>query len=85
MDISNDTINMYKVWDFTTMTEAEKENRLKLLDKKPIKQTDVAAVIPDFQNVPIYVLRYKIDKTHKEFVGDNFKIAEVRVIKDPEY
>lgn len=85
MDVKADMIDVYKVWDFTDMTETEKEVRLNLLDKKPIKQTDFAAVIPEFQNVPMYILRYKIDKTHTEFVGDNFLTTEIRVIKHPEY
>lgn len=88
LDISTDTVDIYQVWDFTNMPEEERNTRLELLGKdsywKPVKITDIAAVIVEHENVPKYTIRYKIDKTHIDFVGDKFKEAEVAVIKYPD-
>ena len=88
LDISTDTVNIYRVWDFTNMPEEERKTRLELLGKdsywKPVKITDIAAVIIEYENVPKYTIRYKIDKTHIDFVGDKFKEAKVEVIKHPD-
>lgn len=89
LGISADTIDIYQVWDFTNMPEAERNVRLELLEKdsywKPVKITDIAAVIVEHENVPKYTIKYKIDKTHVDFVGDTYNVAEVGVIQHPEY
>lgn len=88
MDISNDTINIYNVWDFTRMSDAERKTRLEMLDKgyfgEPVKTTDVAAVMIAHKGVPKYAIKYKIDSRHIDFVGDEYKTAEVSIIKHPE-
>lgn len=88
LDMSVDSIGQYLVWDFTEMSDVEKSTRIDLLNKgyfgKPIKQTDVAAVILEQENVPLYTLRYKIDSRHVDFVGDEYSIATLGVIKLPE-
>lgn len=88
LDMSVDSISQYQVWDFTEMPDAEKSTRIDLLNKghfgKPIKQTDVAAVMLEHENVPLYTLRYKIDSRHVDFVGDEYSIATLGVIKLPE-
>lgn len=88
IDMSADSIGQYLVWDFTEMSDAEKSARIDLLNKgyfgKPIKQTDVAAVMLEHENVPRYTLRYKIDSHHVDFAGDEYRIATLGVIKHPE-
>lgn len=88
LDMSVDSIVQYQVWDFTEMSDAEKSTRIDLLNKgyfgKPIKQTDVAAVILEQENVPLYTLRYKIDSRHIDFKGEEYQTATVKVIANPE-
>lgn len=88
LDMSVDSIGQYLVWDFTEMSDAEKSARIDLLNKgcfgKPIKQTDVAAVILEHKDIPLYTLRYKIDSRHIEFKGEEYETAIVKVMADPE-
>lgn len=88
LDMSVDSIGQYLVWDFTGMSDAEKSARIDLLNKgyfgKPIKQTDVAAVILEQENVPLYTLRYKIDSRHIDFKGEEYQTATVKVMANPE-
>lgn len=89
IEMSVDSIKQYEVWDFTEMIDAEKETRLDLLEKghfgKLIKQTDVTAVVLEYENIPLYTLRYKIDSRHIDFKGEECSVASVGVIKHPEY
>lgn len=88
LDMSVDSIVQYQVWDFTEMSDAEKSTGIDLLYKgyfgKPIKQTDVAAVILEQENVPLYTLRYKIDSRHIDFKGEEYQTATVKVIANHE-
>lgn len=49
-----------------------------------VKITDIAAAILEYKDVPLYELRYKIDSHHVEFVGNEYRIATISVIKHPE-
>lgn len=88
LDMSVDSIGQYQVWDFTEMSDAEKSARIDLLNKgyfgKPIKQTELAAVILEQENAPLYTLRYKIDSRHIDFKGEEYQTATVKVIANHE-
>lgn len=51
---------------------------------KLCKITETAAAVMEYENVPMYLIRYKMDKTHTEFVGNEYRIVTVGVIKHPE-
>lgn len=82
-----DTIALYRVCDLT-----EKNGKIMLdaymsLERnssKKIIRTEKAATFRDFENIPIYKLKYKIDPVHIDFEGDKYKVAEVGVIKHPD-
>ena len=85
MEKVNDSINLYRVCDLT-----EKNGKIMLdaymsLDSsKKIVRTEKAATFLEFENVPLYKLKYKIDPVHIDFDGDKYKVAYVSVIKHPE-
>ena len=84
---ASDTIALYRVCDLT-----EKNGKIMLdaymsLERnssKKIIHTEKAATFLDFENVPIYNLKYKIDPVHVDFDGEKYKVAYVGVIKHPE-
>ncbi len=86
-------IDLYKLWDITGDVGAT--IRVGLLDiykseggvsgdKKLLKITDRFAITLEYKNVPLYKIKYKIDSRHVDFVGDEYRIATVGVIKHPE-
>ncbi|WP_300905695.1 hypothetical protein, partial [uncultured Bacteroides sp.] len=48
------------------------------------KITEKAAAILEHKDIPMYLLRYKMDSRHVAFVGDEYCIVNVGVIKHPE-
>ena len=88
LEMSVDSIGQYQVWDFTEMSATEKSARIDLLNKghigKLIKQIDIAAVILEYENVPLYALRYKMDSRHIEFKGEEYETATVKLIENPD-
>lgn len=84
---ASDTVALYRVCDLT-----EKNGKIMLdaymsLERnssKKIIHAEKAATFLDFENVPIYNLKYKIDPVHVDFDGDKYKVAYVGVIKHPE-
>lgn len=87
MEKGNDTIDIYKVFDLTNETDATMLDAYLSMESyasKKIIRTEKAATFRDFENIPIYKLKYKIDPVHIDFEGDKYKVAEVGVIKHPE-
>lgn len=84
---ASDAIALYRVCDLT-----EKNGKIMLdaymsLERnssKKIIRTEKVATFLEFENVPLYKLKYKIDPVHIDFEGDKYKVAEVGVIKHPE-
>ncbi|WP_298026362.1 hypothetical protein [uncultured Alistipes sp.] len=52
--------------------------------KKLCKITETAAAVLAHRDVPMYLIRYKMDKIHTEFIGNEYCTATVGVIKHPE-
>ena len=83
----NDTINLYQVCDLTDKTDKIMLDAYMSLERnasKKIIRTENAATFLDLENVPLYKIKYKIDSRHVDFVGDEYRIATVVVIKHPE-
>lgn len=84
---ANDTINLYQVCDLTDKTGKIMLDAYMSLERnasKKIIRTENAATFLDLENVPLYKIKYKIDSRHVDFVGDEYRIATVVVIKHPE-
>lgn len=87
MEKRNDTIDIYKVFDLTNETDATMLDAYLSMESyasKKIIRTEKATTFLEFENVPLYQLKYKIDSVHIDFEGDKYKVAEVGVIKHPE-
>lgn len=91
--IEDSPIDLYKLWDITGDVGATLRDGLLDIykneggvsgDKKLLKITDRFAITLEYKNVPIYRMKYKIDSRHIDFVGDEYSIATVGVIKHPE-
>ena len=84
---ANDTINLYQVCDLPDKTGKIMLDAYMSLERnasKKIIRTENAATFLDLENVPLYKIKYKIDSRHVDFVGDEYRIATVVVIKHPE-
>lgn len=93
IDVAEQAIDLYRIWDFTVKGgNIERDAILDIYKKeggeyngeKLCKITETAAVILKHKNVPMYLLRYKIDSRHVDFAGDEYRIATLGVIKHPE-
>ena len=88
MDISNDTIDIYKVFDLTSKEGKillEANMNLRTSASKKIIRNEKAATFLDCECIPFYRQKYKIAPLHIDFEGDKYRIAQVGVIKHPEY
>lgn len=86
-EVLNDTISLYRVFDLTNKTDVimlDTYLSMESYASKEIIRTENAATFPEFEKVPLYKLKYKIDPVHIDFKGDKYKAAEVCVIKHPE-
>lgn len=93
IDVSERAINLYRIWDFTVkggniehdaILDIYKKEGGEYNGEKLCKITETAAVILEHKSIPMYLLRYKIDSRHVDFVGDEYRVATVGVIKHPE-
>ena len=91
------TTDLYRLSDFTWDKGGKNEGLMykEYLDlfkkeggefngQKLCKITETAAVILEYKDVPLYLIRYKVDSRHVDFVGDEYNTATVGVIKHPE-
>lgn len=94
IDVAEQAIDLYRIWDFTVeggniehdaILDIYKKEGGEYNGEKLCKITETAAVILKHKNIPMYLLRYKIDSRHVDFVGDEYRIATLGVIKHPEY
>lgn len=93
IDVAEQAIDLYRIWDFTVkdgniehdaILDIYKKEGGEYKGEKLCKITETAAVILEHKNIPMYLLRYKIDSRHVDFVGDRYHTATVGVIKHPE-
>lgn len=87
LNISECSVNLYRVFDLTKKTDRTMLDTylsMKSYASKKIIRTENAATFLDFGNVPLYKIKYKIDSRHVDFVGDEYRVATVGVIKHPE-
>lgn len=87
LNVSECSVNLYRVFDLTEKTDKIMLDAYMSLERnssKKIIRTENAATFLDFGDVPLYKIKYKIDPRHVDFVGDEYCIATVGVIKHPE-
>lgn len=93
IDVAEQAIDLYRIWDFTVkggniehdaILDIYKKEGGEYKGEKLCKITETAAVILEHKNIPMYLLRYKIDSRHVDFAGDEYRIATLGVIKHPE-
>ena len=95
--IIESTTPLYKLCDFTldnggkyeglmhkTYLDIYKKEGGEFDGQKLCKITETAAAILEHKDIPMYLLRYKMDSRHVDFVGDEYRTATVGVIKHPE-
>lgn len=93
IDVKEHSIDLYRIWDFTVkggdiehdaILDIYKSEGGEFNGEKLCKITETAAAILKHKDIPMYLLRYKMDSRHVAFVGDEYSIATVGVIKHPE-
>ena len=87
LNVSECSVDLYRVFDLTEKTDKIMLDAYMSLERnssKKIIRTENAATFLDFGDVPLYKIKYKIDPRHVDFVGDEYCIATVGVIKHPE-
>ena len=93
IDVNEFPIDLYRIRDFTVkggniehdaILDIYKREGGEYNGEKLCKITETAAAILEHKDTPMYLLRYKIDSRHVAFVGDEYRIATVGVIKHPE-
>ena len=93
IDVTERAINLYRIWDFTVKCGNIEHNAILDIYKKEGGEynceklcmiTETAAVILEHKSIPMYLLRYNIDSRHVGFVGDEYRVATVGMIKHPE-
>lgn len=87
LDMSECSINLYRVFDLTKKTDRimlDAYLSMKSYASKKIIRAGNAATFLDFENIPLYKIKYKIDSRHVDFVGDEYRVATVGIIKHPE-
>ena len=93
IDVKEHSIDLYRIRDFTVkggniehdaIMDIYKTEGGEFNGQKLRKITETAAAILEHKDIPMYLLRYKMDSRHVAFVGDEYCIANVGVIKHPE-
>lgn len=93
IDVKEHSIDLYRIRDFTVkggniehdaILDIYKKEGGEFDGQKLCKITETAAAVLTHRDVPMYLIRYKMDITHIDFVGDEYSIATVGVIKHPE-
>lgn len=95
--IQEQKTDIYRITDFTYDKGGEYEGLLykeylnlygkeggEFEGKKLCKINETAAAILEYRDVPIYFVKYRIDSHHVDFVGTEYKLATIGVIKHPE-
>lgn len=88
LDMSECSVNLYRVFDLAKKTDKIMFDAYMSLEEntsKKVIRSGNAATFLDFENVPLYKLKYKIDERHVDFVGDEYCVATVGVIQHPEH
>lgn len=99
IDISEESIDLYTLKDLTvgesgadgkyegvmyrTYLDLYKEEGGEFNNSKLVRINESMAIILEYA-IPLYKMRYKIDKHHEAFVGNKYRIATLGVIKHPE-
>lgn len=87
LNVSECSVNLYRVFDLTEKTDRTMLDTYLSMESyasKKIIHAENAATFLDTENVPLYKIKYKVDSRHVDFVGDEYSIATVGVIKHPE-
>lgn len=93
IDVKEHSIDLYRIWDFTVkggniehdaILDIYKTEGGEFNGQKLCKITETAAAVLTHRDIPMYLIRYKMDKTHTDFVGNEYRTATVGVIKHPE-